>query len=69
MTINIIGKKEKKLKVFKVNCYPFGDLAMKRKRNMLLLLHGIPSIKISLLFPLVAMTFPSKKQVKFLSGP
>lgn len=69
MTINIIGKKEKKLKVFKVNCYPFGDLAMKKKRNMLLLLHGILSIKISLLFLSVATTFLSKKQVKSLSGP
>ena len=34
MIINIIGKKEKKHKALKASCSPFGDLAMKRRRNM-----------------------------------
>jgi len=34
MTINTIGRREKKLKNRKENCFPFGDLAIKRRRNM-----------------------------------
>ena len=68
MTIGIIGKKEKKHRVLKENSFQFGDLVMRKRRNMLHLFHGIQSTKIFLPFLLVAMTFQNKKLDKFSSG-
>jgi hypothetical protein len=50
MIISIIGRKEKKHKNRKENYYPFGDSAIKKRKNMSLLLYGILSIKTSLQF-------------------
>lgn len=65
MTTNTIGKKERKLRVYKDSFFPFGGWAIRRKRNMSLPYHGIPSTRICLLFHLEAMTSQSKKLVKF----
>jgi hypothetical protein len=50
MNIDTIGKKEKNKEDLKDNYYQFGDLIIKRRRNMLLQFVGIQNIKIFLLF-------------------
>ena len=61
MIIVTIGKKEKKLNLSKENYYLFGDLAIRKRKNMSLQSAGIQGIKIYLLFLLVAMTSQNKK--------
>ena len=65
MTINIIGKKDNNKVDLKDNYFQFGDLVMKKRKNMSLQLHGIQNIKIYLQFHLVVMISLNKKQVKF----
>jgi hypothetical protein len=67
-TTGTIGRKEKRLRVLKDSCYPSGDSAMKRRRNMSLPLLGILNIRIYLLFLWVAMISPNKKLVRSSSG-
>ena len=50
MNIDTIGKKEKNKEDLKDNYYQFGDLIIKRRRNMLLQFVGIQNIKIFSLF-------------------
>jgi hypothetical protein len=65
MNINIIGRKEKNKVDLKENYYQFGDLTIKRKRNMLLLFAGTQNIRIYLLFLWVVMISPNKRQAKY----
>lgn len=50
MNIDTIGNKEKNKGDHKVSYFLFGDLTMKKRRNMLHLFVGILNIKIFLLF-------------------
>ena len=68
MTISITGRKAKKPKVKKDNCYLFGDSAIRRKRNKSLQLPGTQDTKICLLSHWAAMTLQNKKQVRFWFG-
>ena len=66
--INIIGKKDKNWISKKEFFYQFGDLVIKRRRNMLLRFVGVLNILICLLFHLVVMTLQNKKLDKYLFG-
>jgi predicted small integral membrane protein len=68
MTIDTIGKKEKRLNHLKDNYFLFGDLVMRKRRNTLLLFHGIPNTKIFSLYLWVVMILRNKKQVKYWFG-
>ena len=65
MTIDTIGKKERKLNLQKDNYFLFGVLVMKKRKNTLLLFHGTLNTKISLPYLWEVMTSLNKKQVKY----
>lgn len=65
MTISITGRKAKKPKFKKDNCYLFGDSAIKRKRNRSPRSPGTRDTKIYSLSLWAAMTSQNKKQVRF----
>jgi hypothetical protein len=65
MTIDTIGKKERKLNLQKDSYFLFGVLVMKKRKNMLLLFHGTLNTKTSLPYLWEVMTSLNKKQVKY----